>query len=140
MISLNRFAATLMVVAAAMTAAGCGNSEFADLSRVTGQVTMDGQPLAGVVVSYYPASGRPVKATTDDQGQYDLVYIRDVRGAEPGQYKVEIKKEFRPKTIEESRMKRASEIPARYNTNSTLTAEVVPGENVIDFELTSQAR
>jgi len=140
MIKRPRSACALLMgaVVLLLPSVGCNSGEYSDLGKVTGQVTMDGQPLAKSLVRFAPESGRTAMGVTDEQGNYELIYVRDVRGAEPGKYQVEITTWFRPETIEDSYKKRVEKIPAKYNKRSTLTATVEQGENQIDFHLESK--
>jgi hypothetical protein len=83
------------------------------------RVTLDGQPLAGATVafeaeSFLPPSVRTCRGVTDEQG-IAIVGIPDADppGAHPGFYKVKITHE----TID---------VPARYNTETTLGVELAP--------------
>jgi hypothetical protein len=58
--------------------AGCGGSEFA-IAPVSGTVTQDGKPLAGLVVTFQPIAetragnaGPGSFGVTDDQGRFTL--------------------------------------------------------------------
>ncbi len=121
---------------------GCGNS---DVGLVTGTVKLDGQPLEGAVITFYPVVEGSGKANrggasygqTDAEGKYELVYNRSEKGAEIGPHKVVITTleegggDYGPGTPEK--------LPKRYNVETELTAEVTPGRNTIDFlELTSE--
>jgi hypothetical protein len=71
---------------------GCG-SQF-ELGQAKGTVTLDGKPLEGAVVHFYPIikDGDPVpptsSATTDASGNYEMVARTDQRGAAVGPHKV----------------------------------------------------
>ncbi len=76
--------------------AGCGDSEEGDktkLVKVTGTITDNGKPLAGVLVSFLPAAGNPsfVPATGESgsDGSYTL-YSKNRAGVAPGKYKVTV--------------------------------------------------
>ena len=70
---------------------GCGSrGDRPELGTVTGRVTLNGEPLRNVEVSFVPASGRPSYGETNDDGIYELVYIRDVKGAKVGKHKVTV--------------------------------------------------
>ena len=140
--------------------AGCG----APTSTVSGTVTLDGSPMAGLIVAFTPLQGgAPAAATTDSSGKYTVVTA-------PGKYKVAITTE---KTVDEgtssvdednapydpnggssgdayaeaneasakggtAEYRNASneeKIPAKYNKNSELTAEFAAGEVTQDFTL-----
>lgn len=132
---------------------GCGGaSDQPDLGRVTGTITLDGKPLHGMAVVFYPDNGRPARGRTDLNGKYELTYIRRTRGTKVGHNRVEIAtSEEGEEDIEEpgdggedtGAAQKPPErekitIPARYNTTSELNADVKPGENVFDFQLESQ--
>jgi hypothetical protein len=108
---------------------------------VTGKVTLDGEPLPNAVVSFMPVDeqGSPTLAVTDRRGAYTLEQTADVPGAPAGKYTVRITtyREGRPEA-DPPVAGAAEKVPAHYNIRSTLTAEVRPGENVVDFELSSE--
>ncbi|HAH49058.1 MAG TPA: hypothetical protein DCM07_30315 [Planctomycetaceae bacterium] len=86
---------------------GCGSPtekpEFVSkLVPVTGKVTLDGEPLSGVLINYIPAQdqagGEIAYGFTDEAGNYDLQVQmvgqapEDSQGALPGNYRVYITK------------------------------------------------
>ena len=114
---------------------------------------MDGKPLAATIVVFSPDNGRPARGRTDAEGKYELTYIGETRGAKIGHHRVEIapneegedESEIEAATAGESTATPTSpvkpekiKVPARYNTNSVLEADVKAGENVLDFKLESQ--
>ena len=110
---------------------GCSRGNQLELGRVHGRVTLDGKPLAGVVVSFQPIQGgRQSSGETDDLGAYELIYLRDIQGAKVGKHRVAVGSS----DLVTPPKKR---LPARYNAKTTLEAEVRPGDNEIDFPLTS---
>ncbi|MEW4453179.1 carboxypeptidase-like regulatory domain-containing protein [Bremerella sp. JC817] len=151
-------AAYLVVALSVMllTLPGCGGpSDQPELGQVTGTVTFDGAPLSGIVVVFQPDDGRPARGRTDADGKYELTYIRSTRGTKIGHNRVEIapseedadeepseaeadpdgRAPTRPKKFKSNKPR----IPARYNIKSELEADVQPGENTFDFDLTSKA-
>ncbi|PQO46420.1 hypothetical protein [Blastopirellula marina] len=129
---------------------GCGgNSDQPELGQVTGTITLDGKPLTGVAVVFQPEKGRPAHGKTDAEGKYDLIYIRDTRGAKIGLNRVEIAPSEGeddpteniqdPDSIPAQRPTKSGKpkVPAKYNIKSELEANVQPGENNFDFELKS---
>ncbi|QDT54565.1 hypothetical protein Pan44_25980 [Caulifigura coniformis] len=77
------------------------NVQLPPLARVSGKVTLKNQPLAGVVVNFTPIvvkdpaessqkKGAPRGATglTDEEGNFELMYMEGVRGAVIGQNRV----------------------------------------------------
>lgn len=130
---------------------GCsGQSDQPDLGQVQGTITLDGQPLSGVAVVFQPESGRPARGLTDAEGKYELTYIRQTRGAKTGLNRVEIAPSEEADELEDTaadadsvspkRLARSGKplVPARYNRRSELQADVQPGANVFDFQLTSR--
>jgi len=102
-----------------------------ELGAVQGTVSLDGRPLAGAIVIFEPkAGGHASRAVTDASGWYQLVYLRDTNGALVGSHIVKI---F---TASEDNPK--ERIPARYNKQSTLTADVASGANEYNFSLSSR--
>ena len=70
--------------------AGCGRGPE-NVGRVSGKVTLGGQPLANATVVFSPqTAGSQSLAVTDAQGEYSLLYSSDVRGAKPGEHRVAI--------------------------------------------------
>ena len=129
-----RWVAPALVLAALMTL-GCGNK---NLGRVSGTVTMDGQPLPNAMVVFTPVQGgRPGAAKTDAQGKYELVYSRDSMGAMVGDHYVSITTYDEAVKDDESVEIVPETVPSRYNSNSELTATIKSGGNVVDFALES---
>lgn len=118
-------------LAACWMATGCADTgDRPDIGKVTGVVTLDGQPLPRVSVSFAQPGFRPSIGETDSEGRYELTYIRDVKGAALGTHVVRIKRFAKEG-------ERGKQLPSRYNSASELTREVKPGRNELDFELTS---
>ena len=136
---------------------GCGSGSAT--GKVTGTVTMDGKPLSNARVTFTPlGGGRTAMGKTDGEGKYELYILADP-GAEVGNHKVSIttiQNAGIAETMEEASADDAGyeeqamnsgdyseatpqeeAIPAKYNTESELTAEVKSGKNVHDFALTS---
>src|SRR5687768_9890418 len=85
----------MLFLALAMIAAGCGK---ASVAPVSGRVTLDGKPLAGVHLSFQPIAppgkqepGVGSYALTDVEGKYTLLLVdNDQPGAVVGKHRVEI--------------------------------------------------
>lgn len=105
---------------------------------------MDGSPLANVQVVFSPEGGRPSTGVTDAAGKYKLTYIREIKGAVLGKHSVRIESLPPPAADQEATSGQNAAvpfkepIPAKYNAESTLTADVKPGDNPIDFPLDSK--
>jgi hypothetical protein len=131
--------AWFLLLIMAVSAVGCGDS--VELVYVEGTVTLDSQPIPDAEVIFRPEDGRPSAATTDSKGHYVLHYLPDRAGALPGTHRVVISTyiEADPDSpnpvIQEGR---AEAIPECYNTSTTLTAELKPGQSdTLDFALRS---
>jgi hypothetical protein len=111
---------------------GCNKSEV-ELGAVRGTVTLDGQPLPDAIVRFIPkAGGRTAFGRTDAEGRYEMLYSASASGAIVGTVRVEIT------TGDPDDPKAAEKVPAKYNVNSELTAEVGSKSNVLDFKLESK--
>lgn len=120
---------TLAACVALMGVVGCVGSD-PNFATVEGNITVDGQPAEGLEVTFEPESGRPAIGYTDAQGHYELQYTASQEGASLGKYLVRID------VPSGSDVK--VRIPTRYNAKTELTAEVTPGKNELDFELTTK--
>ena len=80
--------------------------------------------------------GRPASGVTNANGKYELIYLDGVKGARTGVNKVEITTQW-PEG--EPPMGQSEPIPEKYNSKSTLTADVKPGSNTFDFEIEVKA-
>ena len=139
------FAAGLAVIAAM---SGCSQPED-KLPRqaVRGTVTLDGKPLEKGQISFIPEvqGANPVSGgSVISAGSYS---IPQDKGLTPGKYKVAINAAAdvpalaageAPGAPPKAKSKAAPLIPAQYNTQSTLGAEVKSGTNTINFEMTSK--
>ncbi len=133
---LKRCLLSLCVLSLAL-AAGCGSGDRPELGDVSGRVTLDGKPLAGVEVLFGPEAGRTSAAMTDEDGYYTLHYLPDVEGAQLGKHRVVIQSYLEDESDPETLANFVEIIPSKYNTRSELTAEVKEGSNTIDFPLES---
>jgi hypothetical protein len=94
-LGLGRRLGTALVIGILITLPGCGTG---DTLPVSGQVTVDGEPLQapGGVVIFKPDADKgntsKVEPTgyLDDQGRYTLYSAPGKKGAAPGWYKVQV--------------------------------------------------
>ena len=124
-----------------VTAAGCGVSSQ---PSVKGHVTLDGEAVGpgGRIVFLPQRSGEGRQAAAAiEEGKYD---IPAERGPSLGPCRVEITWAKRtgkqvPSADPGFMMDQTREaIPTKYNSQSSLTVEIRPGENVHDFRLQSR--
>ncbi|WP_417390544.1 carboxypeptidase regulatory-like domain-containing protein [Gimesia sp.] len=122
-----------------LTGCGSGAEKLPELSDATGTILLDGKPLAGAQVSFEPQITNSVKAkasfgSTDEQGKFKLRYNATTDGVIPGKQIVRVSK------LSGTNEEPGEEIlPDKYNTQSTLTAEVTKeGPNDFTFDLKSK--
>jgi hypothetical protein len=136
---------------------GCtGSATDADygslgLVSVSGTVTLDGAPLAGALVQFETPEDRTYSSgTTDSSGSYTLEFNSERSGVLPGKKIVRIRggggdsDDSSAGTDEEDSDAPAAEstsaataVPACYNTDSKLAAEVTSSTTRFDFDLKS---
>jgi hypothetical protein len=109
--------------------AGCERSG-PQVAPVRGRVTLDGEPLADTSIVFEAEGMPPSGGYTDKNGNYELIFKRGVKGAPIGLNRVTIL-ENTQRTLGPQR------VPARYNQESELKREVKPGDNEINFDLTT---
>lgn len=124
--------------------AGCQSTPTADYSDlglidVSGRVTLDGIALQGARVEFESPDATCSTATTDAQGRYRLMFDSRQRGCLPGAKIVRIRMAPAPADEEDPDAPPSSGvvIPARYNADSQLTANVSATQRTFDFALTS---
>jgi hypothetical protein len=118
-----------------------GRGNLPPLGQVAGRVTLAGQPVPNATVTFAPKdpiygegqNGKRLAASvslgvTDDNGNYTLLYVKDVNGAYVGQHKV---------MIESKDPSGRERLRPEFNSKSTLEREVKPGSQVMDFEVQS---
>ena len=125
---------------------GCGGPKL-DFAEVSGKVTLNAKPLAGVMVRFYPISDKkeqlpPASALTDEWGEFALVHDGKRAGKRlVGPTKVVVSRPSRDLLAAAGRANPADPgpvIPLRYTVvmDSPITVEVKPGgPQVIDLPL-----
>jgi hypothetical protein len=124
------FPTSLALVIFAIGLAGCSRGDMPPLGSVTGTVTLDGEPLQGVIINFKPDVGRMATAVTDEQGKYVLEYTYGNTGSKVG-----------PSTVmfEWPLGESGPPIPKKYvGLESELKVDVGSGRNVFDFALVSK--
>ncbi len=102
-----------------------------DRPQAEGRITLDGQPVSQGRIEFYTersifrSGSLAAVATTDDRGYYKTETDNEP-GLKPGLYAVEIKGS-----------PSGAAIPARYNTQSSITIAISAGNNILNFDLTS---
>jgi hypothetical protein len=125
-------AALVFLVAGMM---GCSSD---GRSGVEGKVTYGGEPIGVGTITFIPKAENGIKCGgLIENGTYR---VESKVGPEPGPHRVEIRwakptgQKFKNEFGEELE-RRQEGLPEKYHANSTLTAEIKAGENVIDFAL-----
>lgn len=85
-------------IVVALIGMGCGGSSLPmqPTYKVTGQVLLDGKPVAGATIVFHPIDATNFKwnerpqAKTDDQGRFTLTTYKVDDGAPAGEYRVAI--------------------------------------------------
>jgi hypothetical protein len=128
----------LVAALSAATLLGCETASPDNVGKVSGKVTLEGQPLPDATVKFSPIreGGSSALGRTDADGKYSLNYASGIEGAEIGENRVSIStynagdpdgEPPQPKVLEK--------VPMKYNIRSELTREVNAGDNPIDFDL-----
>jgi len=79
--------ARLVLASTATLILGCGGPGVG-LYKVTGKVTVAGQPMQDITVTFLPAAGRPASGITDSSGTFKLATFSPGDGAVGGKHKV----------------------------------------------------
>ncbi|QDT48970.1 hypothetical protein Pan258_30170 [Symmachiella dynata] len=131
------FVATFMAMLVTMTGCG-GGADTPKLGTVHGMVTMDGQPVSGVLVFFQPDGGGPQSiAKVNDDGSYTAIYYPVAEGAAEGVEGVSVG----PCTVKVNHMlgyATRGKIPEKYGAQSELKLEVLPGDNPFDIAMESR--
>jgi hypothetical protein len=127
----------VLAIGLALLASGGCRGQYSKLAKVSGTVTLDGQPLADALVLFSPVGGGSQSAgKTDGSGKYTLVYTRGVNGAEVGEHSVSISTFVEGDPENDPPIPEVPErVPYRYREPSELRATINKGSNTIDFAL-----
>ncbi|MEW4452879.1 carboxypeptidase-like regulatory domain-containing protein [Bremerella sp. JC817] len=83
--------ASCLVLVAAIGFAGCGAHDGPALAPVSGKITVDGQPLVGATMEFYPQQvGAPSYGRSNEDGEFTLRYSNGQMGAVPGEHRVNV--------------------------------------------------
>ncbi len=137
----------LVVLAACVAIAGCRPGYQLETGKVTGQVTVDGQPVSKGFVIFVPPTGRRASGPIGPEGRFSLTTYRIDDGAIVGPHSVGIVafddmdqyyRAFYDDTSDYEMPKAI--VPEQYGDpfSSGLTFEVKAGRNQADFHLKSE--
>ena len=147
-----RFAVGMFVLLAAVAAGMSGCSDVGGAGRVpvTGNIKLDGKPLAGASVTFIGTGTTPSLGgvgITDQAGNFSVSHFRAGEGLEPGEYKVTVSKlvlsdgsPIPPGTLSIAELSTREMVPRRYNdfNNTMLQAKVKEGGEPIELGLASR--
>ncbi len=141
----------LMVCLLVFAAWGCGGGPekpVYDPQPVTGTVKIDGEPAAGVSVTFVPVDGADASqttagATTNDAGEFKLMMPGGVEGIPAGKYRVLFTKLLKPDGTPLGPEEMAADVgaenvlPAIYHdpTQTPIGADVPQGGKSFEFEI-----
>lgn len=127
----------------AIACQGCGQQGL-PLTKVSGNVTLDGSPLEGAQVTFEPVSGeRPSFGITNSSGNYSLKFTQDRPGGLPGEHIIRISTWTAPTEQSGKWTEGTTEkIPAYYNDkakDSTDMRQTLKGSSTtINFAIDSK--
>lgn len=125
-------AAVLLGLTFVLYCGGCGDGKKTDPEfEVSGNVTFNGAALSEGTITFDASDGKPPASADIKAGAYSMK-------ARPGKHKVSIsfQKLIPGKKGPMDTEVREEQIPAKYNTETILTAEVkADGENKFTFDL-----
>jgi len=131
----------LMVGILSVSFAGCSGRPKNVARKVTGKITLGGQPLQNALVMFMPVEGgSPAMGKTDEAGNYSLTWAqsrgRKIEGAQIGENYVKISTfvEGAPNAVP-PRVEVPEKVPFKYRVTDPPKVTVKPGTNVIDIPL-----
>jgi hypothetical protein len=137
--------AFILLFTVATVLVGCGGEQGPKLSVVTGEVTLDGNPLPGAGVTFHPDTAKGNTAEylpagiADSQGNYELITATK-KGAPAGWYTVVVVAPVPPHTGGEAPKVGPPPFNIKYTdaAKSDLSVEVKDGDTaeVYDIQLT----
>jgi hypothetical protein len=120
---------------------GCSDRPRNVAKKVTGKITLGGQPLANALVTFTPDNGSPSFGRTDAEGNYNLIWSsqrgRPIEGAQIGEHTVTITTfQLGDPNAKTARAEVPEKVPYKYREEGGFPkATVKAGANVIDFSL-----
>jgi hypothetical protein len=130
----------LLLGLAVVSALGCGGPKA--FAPVSGKVMMDGKALPNASVSFAPIppegsheAGVPSTGTTNENGEFTLQGVNGKDGAQIGMHIVSISvinAEVGGGDVRGG-PPLVNKVPPKYNDNSVLKFEVMPGNNEANF-------
>jgi hypothetical protein len=124
--SFSRNAVVALLAVTLITLAGC-SSGGVKLGTVTGRITKNGKPQPKISVFLTPLNGgRPSEGLTNEDGEYQMVYTRDLMGALVGKQQLTIT--MAPKIKNGDIVSSGKELVNK-------EVDINSGSNIFDFDL-----
>lgn len=133
-----------LLVLTSLVLTGCGEGGTEKTGKVSGTLTYKSAPLANVVVTFTPVTGRPATGETDASGKFSLSSFGKSDGAVLGKHKISITDKpaggppAMPGTPEAANQAAGVDrFPAKYKSAATsgLEFDVQAGSNTWDQDL-----
>ena len=115
---------------------GCGQQSGPPLAKVSGTVTLDGQPVQSAGLEFIADAGGVAYGKTDASGHYYMSFGNSRTGALVGKNLVRITSNDKV-VIGDKKYESTEVFPKKYNTNSEQFVEVAKGSNTFDFKCES---
>ncbi|HTQ40967.1 MAG TPA: carboxypeptidase-like regulatory domain-containing protein [Pirellulales bacterium] len=121
-----RSLASVLLAIILISSAGC-NSSGVQLGSVTGRITKNGKPQPKVSIFLTPLEGgRGSEGLTNENGEYQMVYTRDLMGALVGKQRLTVS--TAPKTKNGDIVSPGMQLVSK-------EVEIKPGSNTFDYDL-----
>ncbi len=119
---------------------GCGEGG-PSLGSVSGKITLDGEPVKGAIVQFIPQGpgGTPSYGLSDKEGIYKMEFSSSASGVLTGKSLVRISSND-DVTINGKTYSSVEVFPDKYNEGSEVIADIVAGENKLDYACESTER
>ena len=135
------------LVAFLIICVGCSAGSKVDYSdlglvKVSGVVTLDGNPLPNATVLFESPDGQFSYGVTDEQGRYQMSYDSVTGGVTPGEKIIRVRTkpmteaedDFNEEDEEPTSSQKKETLPEKFNTKSTLKITVPSPEYDIELQ------
>ena len=106
-----------------------GASDVSELGEVRGLILLDGNPIGGAKLVFQRDDGSMAEGISDPLGHYEMTFSEKRIGAQVGSNRI---------TVSKTDKEGHELIRSAYNSQTTLKRFVEPGENQINFSLTTR--
>ena len=116
-----------------LVAIGCDDGP--PLGKVSGVISLEGQPIETATITFTHVKGRTAFARTDADGFYELNFSDGRAGAMLGENAISIETGRAGSDEQGNFVEYPETLPPKYNVESEITRTVEPGEQVFNFDL-----